>query len=61
MPSWTSSDLQGNLVRGYTYPVGAYVFVGIDDAARGRAWLRGLVDHVTTAEPWDEATRPRPR
>ena len=30
-------DLQGNLVRGYTYPVGAYVFVGISDAARRRA------------------------
>jgi Dyp-type peroxidase family len=45
-------DLQGNLVRGYTYPVGAYVFVGISDVARGRAWLRGLIDHVTTAEPW---------
>ncbi len=45
-------DLQGNLVRGYTYPVGAYVFVGVADAARGRAWLRGLVDQVTTAEPW---------
>ena len=47
-------DLQGNLVRGYTYPVGAYVFVGITDAARGRAWLRGLLDDVTTAEPWDD-------
>jgi Dyp-type peroxidase family len=46
-------DLQGNLVRGYTHPVGAYVFVGIADAARGQAWLRGLLEHVTTAEPWD--------
>ena len=46
-------DIQGNLVRGYTYPVGAYVFVGISDAARGRAWLRGLLDNVTTAEPWE--------
>ena len=53
-------DLQGNLVRGYTYPVGAYVFVGVADAARGRAWLRGLLDDVTTAEPWERTARPRP-
>ena len=47
------SDLQGNLVRGYTFPVGAYVFVNIADAVRGRTWLRGLLDDVITAEPWE--------
>jgi Dyp-type peroxidase family len=52
------SDLQGNLVRGYTFPVGAYVFVSIADAVRGRAWLRGLLDDVITAEPW-EGSGPR--
>ena len=45
-------DLQGNLLRGYTHPVGAYVFVRVDDAARGREWLRGLLDEVMTAELW---------
>ncbi len=49
------ADLQGNLLRGYTHESGVYVFVRIDDAARGRQWLRGLVAGVTTAAPWDEA------
>jgi Dyp-type peroxidase family len=46
------ADLQGNLLRGYTHPVGSYVFVRVDDVARGREWLRGLVDEVMTAETW---------
>ena len=47
-------DLQGNLLRGYTHESGAYVFVRVADAARGRQWLHGLVREVTTAELWDE-------
>jgi Dyp-type peroxidase family len=46
------ADLQGNLLRGYTHPVGSYVFVRVDDVARGREWLRALVDEVMTAELW---------
>jgi Dyp-type peroxidase family len=49
------ADLQGNLLRGYTHPVSAYVFVRVADAARGREWLRGLVDRVTSAQPWTGA------
>jgi Dyp-type peroxidase family len=30
----------------------------VDDAAQGRAWLRGLVDRVTTAEDWPEGEGP---
>ena len=40
-------DLQGNLVRGYTFPVGRYVFVRVADAAAGRRWLAGLLPSVT--------------
>jgi Dyp-type peroxidase family len=47
-------DLQGNLLRGYTHESGAYVFVRVADAERGRRWLHGLMSGVTTAEPWDE-------
>ncbi len=47
------ADLQGNLLRGYTHESGAYVFVRIADARRGREWLHGVVRGVTTAEPWD--------
>ena len=39
-------DLQGNLVRGYTYPVGAYVFVR--HHRRGRAAARGCAACSTT-------------
>jgi Dyp-type peroxidase family len=49
------ADIQGNLVRGYTHPVGAYVFVRADDAARGRAFLHSLMPEVITAELWDGA------
>ena len=45
------ADLQGNLVRGYPHGYGRYVFVRVADAARGRAWLKGL--QVTNAELWD--------
>jgi deferrochelatase/peroxidase EfeB len=48
------ADLQGNLLRGYTHAIGAYVFVRVDDARRGREWLRKLVGDVTTGEPWDD-------
>ncbi|MDQ4133126.1 MAG: Dyp-type peroxidase [Actinomycetota bacterium] len=46
------AEIQGNLLRGYSHPSAAYVFVRVDDATGGRGWLGGLVDHVTTAEPW---------
>lgn len=48
------SDIQGDILRAYgnSYDCTSYLFVGIADAARGRAWLRGLVDRVTSAEPW---------
>jgi Dyp-type peroxidase family len=54
-PELDAADLQGNLLRGYTHPCGAYVLVRVDDAARGRAWLHGLVERVTTGEPWNDA------
>src|SRR3954453_12792204 len=48
------ADLQGNLLRGYTHESGLYVFVRVEDPARGRQWMRGLVREVTSAERWDE-------
>jgi Dyp-type peroxidase family len=48
------ADIQGDILRAYgnRYDRTSYIFVGIDDAERGRAWLRGILPHVTTAEPW---------
>jgi Dyp-type peroxidase family len=50
------ADLQGDILRAYgnAYAQTAYVFFRIDDAGAGRAWLRGLLPRVTTAEPWTE-------
>jgi len=50
------ADVQGDLLRAYglSYRSTAYVFVRVDDAAAGRAWLRGVLGRVTTAEPWSD-------
>jgi Dyp-type peroxidase family len=49
------SDIQGDILRAYgnSYDRTSYLFVRIEDVARGRTWLRDLVDRVTTAEPWN--------
>ncbi len=53
------ADIQGDILRAYgnRYRHTSYMFVGVGDAMRGRAWLSGQVDHVTTAVPWI-GTRP---
>jgi Dyp-type peroxidase family len=47
--------MQGDILRAYGnyYDRTSYLFVRADDPERGRAWLRGLVDRVTTAERWE--------
>ena len=45
-------DIQGNILRGYGFPAAGYLFVRVDDAAKGRAWLGSLVDPITTAAEW---------
>ncbi|MDX6669685.1 MAG: hypothetical protein QOI91_48 [Solirubrobacteraceae bacterium] len=53
------TDIQGDILRAYgnAYDRTSYLFTRIDDAARGRAWLGGLADQVTSAAPW---TGPKP-
>jgi len=48
------SDIQGDILRAYgnAYDRTSYLFLRVDDAARGRAFLRGLLGRVTTAAPW---------
>ncbi|MDQ3739697.1 MAG: Dyp-type peroxidase [Actinomycetota bacterium] len=55
------ADIQGDILRAYgnRYARTTYVFVRIPDAVAGRAWLGGLVDRVTTAEPWPKGHRPK--
>jgi Dyp-type peroxidase family len=47
------ADIQGNILRGYTYPTAAYIFLRIDDPAKGKALLSRMLSQIQTAEPWD--------
>ncbi|HEX4345715.1 MAG TPA: Dyp-type peroxidase [Solirubrobacteraceae bacterium] len=50
-------DLQGDILRAYgnDYDCTSYAFVKISCAPeQARAWFSGLLDHVTTAEPWKD-------
>jgi len=52
------ADIQGNLLRGYTYPSVAYLFLHIDDADRARALITSALSEVATAEPWADDAPP---
>ena len=56
-PTLERADIQGDILRAYgnAYDRTSYLFVRVAEAAAGRAWLGGLVDRVTTAEPWTGA------
>ncbi|MDP2711506.1 MAG: Dyp-type peroxidase [Solirubrobacteraceae bacterium] len=54
-------DIQGDILRAYgnTYDCTSYAFVHIDCAPeQARAWFSGVVDHVTTANPWPRGEKP---
>jgi Dyp-type peroxidase family len=45
------SDIQGNILRGYrSFPVARFLFFAVTHAAAGRAFLEGLLPHVTPAK-----------
>ena len=46
-------DIQGLVIRGYRMPRATYLFHRFDGGAAARAWLRAMVDPVTTAAEWD--------
>ncbi|WP_147447668.1 Dyp-type peroxidase [Solirubrobacter pauli] len=45
-------DIQGNVLRGYTHPAAAYLFLRIVDAGAARALMRRMLPQVATAAPW---------
>lgn len=54
-------DIQGNVIRAYgryNFPYGRYVFLNIRDGARGREFVRGVTEQVTTAVNWGEGPNP---
>jgi Dyp-type peroxidase family len=52
------ADIQGDVLRGYTYPCAAYVFLHVLDAERARALLTRVLPLVSTAEPWRDGPPP---
>jgi Dyp-type peroxidase family len=55
------ADVQGDILRAYgnDYDCTTYAFVRIEcPPEQARAWFAGLIDHVTTAEPWTPGEKP---
>jgi Dyp-type peroxidase family len=50
-------QIQGNILRGYRFPVSRYIFARVGSAAAARSWLSGVVGQVTYATDWGN-TRP---
>jgi Dyp-type peroxidase family len=46
------ADIQGNVLRGYTMPAAAYLWLRIADVPRARGLMRRMLPHVMTAAPW---------
>ena len=60
-PRMDLGDIQGDILRAYgnDYDCTTYAFVHIDcPPQQARAWLAGLIDHVTTAAPWPAGEKP---
>ncbi|MEA2194174.1 MAG: hypothetical protein QOG42_608 [Solirubrobacteraceae bacterium] len=54
-------DVQGDILRAYgnDYDCTTYAFVRIEcPPERARTWFSGVVDHVTTAQPWRPGVKP---
>ena len=45
-------DIQGNVLRGYSHPTAAYLFLRILDPDRARALMTRMLPQIVTAEPW---------
>ena len=52
MVSLALADIQGNILRGYGFPLAAYLFLEVSDADAGRAFLHEIVDEITSADEW---------
>jgi Dyp-type peroxidase family len=48
------ADIQGNVLRGYTMPAAAYLFLRIVDVDAARRLMTRMLPQVVTAEPWTE-------
>lgn len=46
-------DIQGIIVRGYTFRQSKFLFLQLTDAQSGQAWLAQIIDSVTAATVWE--------
>jgi Dyp-type peroxidase family len=51
-------DIQGNVLRGYTHPVAAYIFLRIDDVEKGKQLLRSMLPRINSGAPWGDTPPP---
>ena len=51
-------DIQGNIIKPYTFMRQRAVFVRIDEAAAGRRWLAEVAKRIAPATPWADGKRP---
>lgn len=47
-------DIQGGVVRGYTFPQSSFTFLEFGSAEGGRQWIASIAGHVTSAAPWTD-------
>lgn len=59
-------EIQGNVIRGYRFPVARHLFLRVQHAAGARVTVRELLPHVTTAQDrhhdgghWSHGVKPR--
>ena len=51
-------DIQGNIIKPYTFMRQRAVFVRIDDDSAGRKWLAEVAKRISPATPWADGGRP---
>ena len=54
MVSLALTDIQGNILQGYGFPLAAYLFLEVPDESSGRSFLGEIVGGVTNADQWDD-------
>jgi Dyp-type peroxidase family len=47
------TDIQGFVLRGYTFPVARFLFLEITEAEKARSLIGNLLGEITTGERWD--------
>jgi Dyp-type peroxidase family len=47
------SDIQGFALKGYNFPYARYLLLQLGEPEASRAWLKDLLEIVTTGERWD--------